>query len=454
MLKTMRSVLLLWCLLAVAAATASGPAAAVPNPAITPEIAVSDQDLRTFVSVFRSIREAYVEPVDDQKLMRAAIRGLLSSLDPHSQYLDADELKAWDQDISGRYGGLGIEVIAAGGFLRVIAPLDDSPASRAGVRAGDIILAIDGKEVDGNDADAVDLLRGAAGTRVTLTLDRESSGTPLELSMVREVIRTRSVRARLLQPGYGYVRISQFQLNTSADLRQHLRQLASAKQPLRGLILDLRDNPGGVLDGAVEVADLFLQAGLIVTTRGRTEGANRSFSASAGDLLAGAPLVVLVDAGTASASEIVAGALQDQGRALILGQRTFGKGSVQNILPLPAGGAIKITTARYYTPSGSSIQAQGIAPDIELADRQLAPLDHPAQMISSEASLPGHLNAVASASAAAAPATAATATDGELADDYVLSSALNTLKAMVIARRKPTVGDPPAGDDQPTVQQR
>lgn len=445
----MRSVFALFYLLALGTASASVPSATETESAVAPEIAVSDTDIRNFVSVFRSIREAYVEPVADQQLMQAAIRGLLGALDPHSQYLDADELKSWDQDISGNYGGLGIEVIATGGYLRVIAPLDDSPASRAGVLAGDIILAIDGKEVDGNDADSVDLLRGAAGTRVALTLDREGSGIPIELGLLREVIRTRSVRAKLLQPGYGYVRISQFQLNTSADLRQQLRRLASAKQPLRGLILDLRDNPGGVLDGAVEVADLFLQDGVIVTTRGRTAGANMSFSASAGDLLAGAPLVVLVDAGTASASEIVAGALQDHQRALIVGQRTFGKGSVQNILPLPAGGAIKITTARYYTPSGNSIQAQGIAPDIELADLKLAPLDRPAQLIGSEATLRGHLDADASPAGVATSAVIGGSDESTgLADDYVLSTALNTLKAMVIASRKSSASDPAVGGNQ------
>jgi len=419
-------------------ASAAAPAAAMPANESAPldsgaAAPISDEDIRTFVSVFRTVKDAYVEPIDDQKLMQAAIRGLLTQLDPHSEYLEPTELQQWDEDTSGVYGGLGVEVLMVDGFLRVIAPIDDTPATRAGVKAGDIILAIDGVEVDGQDSNAVDKLRGPVGSLAKLTIDRESENAPLMLSMTREIIRTRSVRSRQLQPGYGYVRISQFQETTPNDLRQQLRKLHSARKPLRGLVLDLRNNPGGVLTAAVETVDAFLDDGLIVSTRGRIDEARLSLSATPGDLIGGAPIVVLVDEGSASASEIVAGALKDHRRALIMGKRTFGKGSVQNILPLESGGAIKLTTARYFTPSGTSIQAQGIAPDIELADVQLAPLDRAAQLLTTEAGLPGHLETPGVTIGAVQ--TLAEPEDAELRKDYALSAALNALKAMVIARR-------------------
>lgn len=397
---------------------------------------VSDADIRTFVSVFRTVKDAYVDPIDDQQLMQAAIRGLLGHLDPHSQYLEPRELQQWDEDSRGMYGGLGVEVLMVDGFLRVIAPIDDTPASRAGIRSGDIILAIDGVELQNNDPEAVEKLRGPVGSRVTLLLDREREDTPVAVELLREVIQTRSVRSRLLQPGYAYLRISQFQETTPRDLQQQLRALQSARKPLQGLILDLRNNPGGVLTAAVETADAFLESGIIVTTRGRLEDAQMSLSATAGDLLSGAPMVVLMDEGSASASEIVAGALQDHHRAVIIGRRSFGKGSVQNILPLASGGAVKLTTARYFTPSGHSIQAQGIAPDIELASVQLTPLDRSAQLLSSEAGLPGHLEAGVVIGAV----QAVSAEDDELRKDYALSTALSALKAMVIARAP--VSDP------------
>lgn len=396
-------------------------------------INISDDDIRTFVSVFRTVKEAYVEPVEDNKLMHSAIRGLLAGLDPHSQYLEPSELQQWDQDTRGVYGGLGVEVIMADGYLRIIAPIDDTPASRAGIRAGDIILAIDGVPIESNDARAVDRLRGAAGSSVKLALDRDGEQKPIEVNLIREVIKARSVKLRELQPGYASLRISQFQETTAHDVREHIRRIKSAKTPLRGLILDLRNNPGGVLTAAVEVADAFLDKGIIVTTRGRMDEAKIDFSASAGDVLDGAPLIVLVDEGSASASEIVAGALKDHHRAVIMGQRTFGKGSVQNILPLESGGAVKLTTARYFTPLGASIQAQGIEPDIEIADMQLAPIDRGAILIATEAGLPGSLQSDDSDTEKTTLSEAAT---GELSNDYVLGTALNALKAIVIATCK------------------
>jgi carboxyl-terminal processing protease len=414
-----------------AAAAGVGPARIAPPP-IVPK-GVSDDDIRTFVSVFRAVKDAYVEPIDDTQLMRAAVRGMLANLDPHSQYLEPSELQQWDEDTSGVYGGLGVEVLMVDGFLRVIAPIDDSPASRAGVKAGDIILSIDGVEVQGNDLDAVERLRGPVGSVARLVLDRENENAPISVTLMREVIHTRSVRARLLQPGYGYVRVSQFQETTPRDLREQLRRLHTSRKPLRGLVLDLRNNPGGVLGAAVETVDAVLEDGLIVSTRGRIDEARISLSAAPGDLIDGAPIVVLVDEGSASASEIVAGALQDHHRALIMGKRTFGKGSVQNILPLESGGAIKLTTARYFTPAGNSIQAQGIVPDIELADVQLAPLDRAAQLLTTEAGLPGHLEMPGVTIGAVQ--TVAEPEDEELRKDYALSAALNALKAMVIAKR-------------------
>lgn len=405
----------------------SGEASQDPEPN-----RLSDAELREFVSVFRAIKDAYVEPVDDRRLLRAALSGMLSGLDPHSEYLEAEQLQQWDDDLSGSYGGVGVEVLFVDGYLRVVAPLDGSPAARAGVRSGDIILAIDGVEIAGSGGDASSRLRGAAGTEVRLTLDRELASEPLEVVLVREVIRTRSVRSRWLEPGFAYLRISQFQQNTGADLRAELRRLVAGKMRLRGLVLDLRDNPGGTLDGAVQVADAFVDAGVLVSTRGRLGESNEVFTAQPGDLLDGAPITVLVDQGTASASEIVAGALKDSGRAVLIGGRTFGKGSVQKILPLPSGAAVKITTARYYTPAGSSIQAQGIVPDIELADLRLSEADRGAELISSESRLANHLAAELDAPG---DDSETPARDSELASDYPLATALSALKALVLARR-------------------
>ena len=418
---------LLLCLTGIACAV-SAAEPSLPGPVDSP----SDKDLREFVSVFRAIQSSHVEPVEAHRLLRDALAGMLSGLDPHSEFLEADELQQWDDDLSGSYGGVGVEVLFVDGYLRVVAALDGSPAARAGVRPGDIILAIDGVEVGKAAGQAANRLKGAAGTSVRLTLDREHSSEPLEVALVRELIRTRSVSSRWLETGYAYLRISQFQQSTGSDLRAELGRLGAARSGLRGLVLDLRNNPGGTLDGAVEVADAFLETGVIVSTRGRLPEANEVFSAHAGDLLHGLPLAVLVDRGTASASEIVAGALQDSGRAVLVGERSFGKGSVQKILPLPSGAAIKITTARYYTPAGNSIQAQGVVPDIELADLRLGEPDHGPVLIASESSLANHL---AAESTMAEPGARAKLIDEDLRSDYPLATALSALKALTVARR-------------------
>ena len=350
-------------------------------------------EIRRFVAVYNAVRAAYVDPVDDKKLMQSAVRGLLLELDPHSTYFDKADAEAFDEQASGAYEGIGVELLQqADNTLKVVSPIDDTPAARAGLRAGDLIVAIDGKPISA--IEAMEPLRGEAGSKVVLTIERGKE-KPFDVTVVRETIRVTSVRSKMLEPGYGYVRISTFQADTGADFQKNLAQLqAQAGGRLKGLVLDLRSNPGGLLTAAVQVADDLLDKGTIVSTRGRISISDAKFDATPGDLLKGAPLVVLVDAGSASASEVLAGALRDNQRGRIVGSRTFGKGSVQTVLPLDNGDSVKLTTARYYTPSGRSIQATGIVPEVELvaapddADKDLPPslVDY------SEASLPGHLH--------------------------------------------------------------
>lgn len=349
-------------------------------------------ELRTFTDVFARVKNDYVEPVADKVLLENAIRGMIAGLDPHSAYLDENEFKELQVGTTGEFGGLGIEVGMEDGFVKVISPIDDTPAQRAGVQAGDLIIRLDDTPVKGMSlSDAVNLMRGKPGTPIRLTIVREGAQKPIELSVKRDIIRVKSVKSRLLEKGYGYLRISQFQSKTADNLMQAMEDLKKQNGgPLKGLVLDLRNNPGGVLDGAVAVSDAFLNDGLIVYTKGRVDDSDLRFTARPGDVLNGAPLVVLVNQGSASASEIVAGALQDDKRALIVGSRTFGKGSVQTILPLNNGGAVKLTTARYYTPSGRSIQAQGITPDIQL-DNVKVSAGAPNDLTIKEADLSRHL---------------------------------------------------------------
>ena len=335
-------------------------------------------DLRTFTEVFARIKNDYVEPIEDKALLENAIRGMLSGLDPHSTYLVPDDYQEMQAGTSGEFGGLGIEVGMEDGFVKVIAPIDDTPAQHAGVEAGDLVVRLDDTPVKGMSlADAVKVMRGKPGTDIVLTIVREGVDRPIRITITRDVIHVTSVRSRPLEPGYGYVRISQFQLRTGESLREAVGKLreGAGDDDLKGLVLDLRNNPGGVLNAAVSVSDAFLDNGIIVYTEGRMDDAKLTFSAKGSDILDGIPLVVLVNAGSASASEIVAGALQDHGRAVIMGEKTFGKGSVQTILPLGNGSALKLTTARYYTPSGTSIQARGIVPDIALDRIRVSPVD-------------------------------------------------------------------------------
>lgn len=328
------------------------------------------EQLRTFSEVFSRIRSDYVEEISAADLIEDAIRGMLEGLDPHSSYMKPEEFEELQSGTRGEFGGLGLEVGREDGFVKVIAPIDDTPAQRAGIQAGDMIIRIDGESTKGMSLnDAVRQMRGEPGTEVELTVVREGEDGPVTMSIERDIIRVTSVRARMLEDGFGYVRISQFQSRTGPQLLEALDELSGeGEAPLQGLVLDLRNNPGGVLQASVAVADAFLREGRIVYTEGRRDRAMMEFDATPNDVLGGAPIVVLVNSGSASASEIVAGALQDHRRAVLMGANTFGKGSVQSVLPLEGGSAVKLTTARYYTPSGRSIEADGITPDVILDD--------------------------------------------------------------------------------------
>lgn len=404
----------------------------------SPENKLPLDELRTFTGVLDAIKEDYVEPVKDKELLENAIRGMLSNLDPHSAYLDAEAFQDLQIGTSGEFGGLGIEVGQEDGFIKVIAPIDDTPAQRAGIRAGDLIIRLDDTSVKGMPlSDAIQRMRGKPNTPITLTIMREGARKPLKIKLMREVIQVKSVKSRLLDPGFGYLRITQFQAKTAQDLQQALQDLEQRnKGPLKGVILDLRNNPGGVLNGAVDVADDFLEDGVIVQTKGRGEGSDQTFKATPGDLLKGAPMVVLVNGGSASASEIVAGALQDHRRALVAGERTFGKGSVQTILPLGNGTAVKLTTARYYTPNGRSIQAEGIVPDINLKSLKVSADNGAEAEFIKESDLTGHLrNDKSDGKPAGEPTDANKAgnADGDLVQsDYQLYEALNLLKGMTL----------------------
>ncbi|MCD9028059.1 S41 family peptidase [Luteimonas sp. BDR2-5] len=353
------------------------------------------QEIRRYVGVFNAVREAYVEPVDDRELMSSAIRGLLLDLDPHSVYMQKDAAEAFDEGTAGAYDGIGVEVMyLPEGSMRVIAPIDGTPAAKAGIRAGDIIVSVDGKTLTPADNEGAGPLRGPPGTSVTVGVLRDGESAPLEIRVDRETIRVVSVRGRMLEPGYGYIRISQFQIDTAADFSRVVGELkGQSGGALRGLVIDLRSNPGGLLTSAVQIADDLLDSGGIVSTRGRIPISEAEFNATPGDILDGAPVVVIVDVGSASASEVLAGALHDNGRARIVGSRTFGKGSVQTVLPLDNGDSVKLTTARYYTPSGRSIQARGIDPDVVLRPATADGSTPEARTATAytEAALPGHL---------------------------------------------------------------
>lgn len=426
-------------------------------------------ELRTFAEVFGRIKQDYVEPVDDKKLINDAIKGMLTGLDPHSDYMGPDEFKDLREKTQGEFGGLGIEIGAEDGLVKVVAPYEDTPAQKAGIKSGDFIVKIDDTPVRGLSLnDAVKRMRGKPGTKVTLTIARKNADKPIVVTLTRAIIRTKSVKFKLLEPGYGYVRITQFQERTAENLAAAMQTMVkSNKGDLKGLVLDLRDDPGGLLNGAVGVAAAFLpKDALVVYTQGRTADSKMHLTASLPNYANSdgsnplsklpasvhtVPMVVLVNGGSASASEIVAGALQDSKRALIIGTQTFGKGSVQSILPLSNDGGIRLTTSRYFTPSGRSIQAKGITPDILADDGNTA---YQAFSVR-EADLEGHLanpngDDKASTAKPAAPAAKAPqpqtpakpprlqsdSNEPDPASDYQLSQALNTLKVQQLLLKK------------------
>ena len=350
------------------------------------------EDLRVFTEVFEKIKNDYVETRSDKELIEFAIDGMLTSLDPHSAFLNEEAFTELQVGTSGQFGGLGIEISMEDGFVKVVTPIDDTPAQRAGMKAGDLIIRLDDKTVKGMSlSDAVKVMRGKPGSDIELTVVREGEDKPLKLTITRAIIKVTSVKSRSLEKGYGYVRITQFQSRTGDNLASAISKLKDENDGLKGLVLDLRNNPGGVLNAAVSVSDAFIDKGLIVYTEGRTNDSDNKFHATTGDLMKGAPLIVLINGGSASASEIVAGALQDHQRAVILGTQSFGKGSVQTILPMNNGTAVKITTARYFTPNGRSIQAEGIVPDIKVEPLKIAKSEKSIDRVK-EADLSGHLS--------------------------------------------------------------
>ncbi len=324
------------------------------------------RQLNLFGDVFERVRAQYVEPVEDEELIESAINGMLTALDPHSAYLDEDNFREMQVQTRGEFGGLGIEVTMENGFVKVVSPIDDTPAFRAGIMAGDYVTHLDGEAILGLTlSEAVDKMRGKVGSDIELTVRREGEPEALVFTITRDIIQIKSVRSKTLEDSVGYLRITNFSQNTESGLKDAIREIQDELgESLKGFVLDLRNNPGGLLDQAIAVADIFLDKGEIVSTRGRHERDTKRDNATSGDLTDGMPVVVLINGGSASASEIVAGALQDHRRAILLGTKSFGKGSVQTVVPLPGHGAMRLTTARYYTPSGRSIQAKGIEPDI------------------------------------------------------------------------------------------
>ncbi|MGH8363205.1 MAG: S41 family peptidase [Gammaproteobacteria bacterium] len=404
--------------------------AAAPSAAPAATTALPWQQVKLLADVMQLVKQDYVAPVDDTTLINNAIRGMLAGLDPHSAYLDKSDFQQLQIITTDRFGGLGLEITQQDGAVTVVSPIDGTPAAKAGMQSGDVIVRVNNTALDGMPLDqAVALMRGKPGTTVTLLVLRRGASKPLSFTLTRAEVHLTSVRSRLLQPGYGYLRISQFSEDTADAVHDAIQALVKQNHAaLKGLVLDLRNNPGGLLDAAADVSDDFLNSGVIVSVRGRAPDSNFVRRATPGDILNGAPMVVLVNAGTASAAEITAGALQDDHRALILGTRTFGKGSVQTVIPLPEGGALKLTTSLYYTPTGRSIQAEGISPDIVVPEFKLSAPAATAEL--TEANLEGHFTNHAPTPQAKNNLLG----DDRLAQqDFQLYEALNVLKGLTLA---------------------
>lgn len=402
-------------------------------------------DLQRFATVIENIKNYYVKPIDDAELIENALHGMVSGLDPHSSYLDKEDYADLKASTTGKFGGLGVEVFPEDGLIKVIAPIDGTPAERAGIQAGDLIIRLNDTPVKGLSLrEAIEMMRGEKGTSITLTIIRQGENKPLQITVTRDTINVRSVRSEMLEDGFGYVRVSQFQTNTGDDFIHAVQALKKeAGGNLRGLVIDLRNNPGGLLDASVQIAGNFLDReklkydGVIVYTKGRMAGSQIKERARSGDMLNGAPIIVLVNGGSASASEIVAGALQDHKRAVIMGTETFGKGSVQTVLPLKDNRGLKLTTALYYTPAGRSIQADGIKPDI-IVENQKIPVPENASEQNAlrvrEEYLRRHLEN-GNAAAQANKKGANKEKDLPLVNrDYQLFEALNVLKGLALTR--------------------
>jgi carboxyl-terminal processing protease len=396
------------------------------------------RQLNLFGDIFERVRSHYVEKPDDSKLVEGAINGMLNGLDPHSSYLDPKSLNEMQNQVTGKFGGLGIEVTMEDGLIKVVAPIDDTPAAKAGIRAGDVITHLDDEAVQGLTLNqAVEKMRGPVNTKINLKVMRKGVDKPLDIAIVRDVIRVRSVRSKV-EDDVGYIRITQFNDQTTEGLKKAIKDLTDQipADKLKGFVLDLRNNPGGLLDQAISVSDAFLERGEIVSTRGRDPDETQRFNARPGDLIKGKPVIVLINGGSASASEIVAGALQDHKRATLVGTRSFGKGSVQTIIPLgPGNGALRLTTARYYTPAGRSIQAKGIVPDIEVL--QDVPEEVKARMsgdIKGESSLRGHLKAAEGDEKGGSQSYVPTDTK----DDKALNKALELLRGTMANAAQPS----------------
>ena len=406
----------------------AGPATAVATEEVGK---LPLEELRTFADVFNQIRIGYVEEIDDSTLLEYAIQGMLVGLDPHSVYMTKDAFDHLQSSTTGEFSGLGLEVGMRGGFVTVISPIDGTPAAEAGLQSGDIILELNNVSIKGQSLNkAIEQMRGEKGTEIELTIGRPGDAKPFTLTLVRDTIKVASVRERWLEPGFGYIRIAQFQKRTGEDVGKSLSKLLE-QQKLKGLVLDLRNNPGGILQASVDVAGLFLDGGTVVYTEGRLKNSEVSYKATAGDTSDGTPVVVLINGGSASASEIVAGALQDHGRAVLMGTTSFGKGSVQTILPLSDSRAVKLTTALYFTPEGRSIQAQGIAPDIIVKRAKVTAYDTSSNL--SEADLAGHLDNAGGngeqSDAAEKTATTLLSSDNQLYEALTLLKGLNILGA-------------------------
>lgn len=401
-------------------------------------------ELRTFADVYNQIRIGYVEEIDDSTLLEYAIQGMLMGLDPHSVYMNKDDFSDLQDSTSGEFSGLGLEVGMEDGYITIISPIDGSPAAAANLQSGDVILKLDNAPVQGMSLSAaIELMRGEKGSEIELTIGRAGESQPFTVTLVRDTIKVASVRSRWLEPGYGYIRIAQFQQSTGEDVSKQLNKLLD-KSKLKGLVLDLRNNPGGVLSASVSVAGLFLNGGPVVYTEGRLPNSDMHFNAQPGDATDGAPIVVLINAGSASASEIVAGALQDRGRAVVMGTDSFGKGSVQTVLPLSESRAVKLTTARYFTPDGRSIQAEGIVPDI-LVERAKVTAYNAGSRIT-EADLSGHLdNSNGESNSKKSRESSAKAASELLASDNQLYEALTLLKGINILglRDRQVAEEPP-----------